>query len=151
MAELVNIAEIMSIMPHRYPFLLIDRVKDIKAGESCTGIKNVTIDEPFFQGHFPDSPVMPGVLIIEAMAQTSALLIYESFFKDTKDKGVLLMSIEGAKFRKPVIPGDQMLLYVKKEHNHSNVWKFKAEARVDDKLVAEATFCAMITDKKKGQ
>ncbi len=142
---LIEIGEIMKMIPHRYPFLLIDRVRDIVAGESAVGIKNVTINEPFFAGHFPGHPIMPGVLIIEAMAQTSAVLVVDSM-ESKDDHLVYFMTIDQARFRKPVMPGDQLELTVTKQRSRGNVWKFKGEARVDGKLMAEAIFSAMIVD-----
>ncbi len=144
---MINIEEIMNKIPHRYPFLLIDRVIDIVPDQSATGIKNVTINEPHFAGHFPSKPVMPGVLIIEAMAQTSAILVFETIKDLENGKLVYFMSIEEAKFRKIVSPGDQLFLHVTKLRNRSNVWKFTAEAKVDGAVVAEAIFSAMIVDK----
>jgi 3-hydroxyacyl-[acyl-carrier-protein] dehydratase len=142
----VDIEKIMNLIPHRYPLLLVDRVFDIIPEQSATGLKNVTFNEPHFMGHFPSKPIMPGVLIIEAMAQTSAVLVNISM-EDTENKLVYFMSIEEAKFRKPVVPGDTMLIYVNKERNRSNIWKFKAIAKVEGNIVAEATFTAMIVDK----
>jgi 3-hydroxyacyl-[acyl-carrier-protein] dehydratase len=142
----VDIEKIMNLIPHRYPLLLVDRVFDIIPEQSATGLKNVTFNEPHFMGHFPSKPIMPGVLIIEAMAQTSAVLVNISI-EDTENKLVYFMSIEEAKFRKPVVPGDTMLIYVNKERNRSNIWKFKAIAKVEGNIVAEATFTAMIVDK----
>lgn len=143
----IDIARIMHAIPHRYPFLLIDRVVDVVHNESAIGIKNVSVNEPFFQGHFPDHPVMPGVLIIESMAQTSAVLVVETLGPDAAGKVVYFMSIEGAKFRRPVVPGDQLRFHVVKERNRGNVWKFHAVARVDGVAVAEATYAAMIMDR----
>ena len=142
-----DIAKIMHAIPHRYPFLLVDRVVDLVKNESCTGIKNVTINENFFQGHFPTMPVMPGVLIIECMAQTAAVLVVETLGPDWAGKLVYFMTVDNAKFRKPVVPGDQMRVYVKKERQRGNIWKFSAEAKVDGKVVAEATYAAMILDR----
>jgi 3-hydroxyacyl-[acyl-carrier-protein] dehydratase len=142
-----DIAKIMHAIPHRYPFLLVDRVVDMVKNESCVGIKNVTINENFFQGHFPTMPVMPGVLIIECMAQTAAVLVVETLGPDSAGKLVYFMTIDNAKFRKPVVPGDQMRVYVKKERQRGNIWKFSAEAKVDGKVVAEATYAAMILDR----
>ena len=133
----VGISGIMERIPHRYPFLLIDRVIDIHPGESAIGIKNVTVNENFFQGHFPEHPIMPGVLIVEAMAQTAAIV----------DKLVYFMSIDNARFRKPVLPGHTLHLHVTKEHGRGKVWRFKGEAKADGVLMAEATFTAMIMDK----
>ncbi len=144
---MINIEEIMTKIPHRYPFLLIDRVIDIVPDQSATGIKNVTINEPHFTGHFPSKPIMPGVLIIESMAQTSAVLVCETLKGQADNKLVYFMSIEEAKFRKIVSPGDQLFLHVKKLRSRANVWKFTAEAKVDGAVVAEAIFSAMIADK----
>lgn len=138
---------LMEVLPHRYPFLMIDRLVDIIANVSATGIKNVTVNEPYFQGHFPGQPVMPGVLIIEAMAQTSAALVVHSMGPHAEGKLVYFMSIESARFRKPVVPGDRLNVHVTKERSRGNVWKFSAEAKVDDVVVAEATYAAMILDK----
>jgi len=143
--DTVEITEIMEMIPHRYPFLLIDRVQDIVLGESAVGIKNVTINEPFFQGHFPGHPIMPGVLIIEAMAQTSGVLVVKSTGKQ-ENRTVYFMTVDQARFRKPVLPGDQLELRVFKERSHGNVWKFKGEAHVDGTLKAEAVFSAMIVE-----
>ena len=143
----IDIARIMRLIPHRYPFLLIDRVVDVVLGERATGIKNVTINENFFQGHFPHHPVMPGVLIIESMAQTAAVFVVETLGPEAHGKVVYFMSIEGAKFRRPVVPGDQLRIEVTKEHARRNVWKVHAVARVDSAAVAEATYTAMILDK----
>ncbi|MBR0658784.1 3-hydroxyacyl-ACP dehydratase FabZ [Neoroseomonas oryzicola] len=143
----LQIAQIMHAIPHRYPFLLVDRVVELVKNDSCIGIKNVTINENFFQGHFPTMPVMPGVLIIECMAQTAAVLVVETLGPDWAGKLVYFMTVDQAKFRKPVVPGDQMRVHVKKERQRGNIWKFNAEAKVDGKVVAEATYAAMILDK----
>lgn len=140
----IDVNRIMQAIPHRYPFLLIDRMVEIVLGEEATGIKNVSVNEPFFQGHFPERPVMPGVLIVEAMAQTAATLVVLALGKAFEGKLVYFMTIEGAKFRRPVEPGDQLRIHVKKERHRSNVWKFRGVAKVDDVIVAEATFSAMI-------
>jgi 3-hydroxyacyl-[acyl-carrier-protein] dehydratase len=142
----IDINEIMSIIPHRYPFLLVDRVTSITLNESIVGIKNVTINEPQFTGHFPDRPVMPGVLIIEAMAQLAAVLVAKSM-KSTKDKEVFFMSIEETKFRKIVEPGDTIVMYASIIQNRGPVWKFKARSEVDGKMAAETLFTAMVKDK----
>ena len=142
----IDIARIMLAIPHRYPFLLIDRVVDLVRNKSATGVKNVTVNENFFQGHFPGHPVMPGVLIIESMAQTAAVLVVETLGPDAQGKLVYFMSIEGAKFRRPVVPGDQLRIHIVKQRNRGNVWKFHAIARVDGVAVAEATYAAMILD-----
>jgi 3-hydroxyacyl-[acyl-carrier-protein] dehydratase len=145
--HVVDIAGIMRAIPHRYPFLLIDRVVDMIKNVSAVGIKNVTINEGLFQGHFPGHPVMPGVLIIESMAQTAAVLVVETLGPDARGKVVYFMSVEGAKFRRPVVPGDQMHVHVVKQRNRGNVWKFEAVVRVDGTAVAEAVFAAMIMDR----
>ncbi|MBR7159310.1 MAG: 3-hydroxyacyl-ACP dehydratase FabZ [Alphaproteobacteria bacterium] len=144
--EIIDINQIISMIPHRYPFLLVDKITDINEGESCVGIKNVTINEPFFQGHFPGHPVMPGVLILEALAQTSAVLVVKTLGEEANGKLVYFMTIDNGKFRKPVLPGDQLKLHVVKDKTRGNVWKFDGKAMVDDKVVAEATFSAMILD-----
>ena len=147
--ERIDINEIMSIIPHRYPFLLVDRVTEIKHKESIVGIKNVTSNEPQFTGHFPTRPVMPGVLIIiEAMAQLSAVLVAKSM-ENTMDKEVFFMSIEESKFRKIVEPGDTLVMYANIIQNRGPVWKFKARAEVDGKVAAEAVFTAMVKDKSR--
>jgi 3-hydroxyacyl-[acyl-carrier-protein] dehydratase len=142
----IDILRIMEMIPHRPPFLLIDRVVDIVTGESATGIKNVTMNEPFFVGHFPQRPVMPGVLIIEAMAQTSAILVVHTLGKESEGKLVYFMSIEECKFRKPVMPGDTLHIKVVKVQSRRNVWKFNCEAQVGGQKVAEAVIAAMILD-----
>ena len=145
--SVVDIAQIMHAIPHRYPFLMIDRVVDVVSNQSAVGIKNVSANESFFAGHFPNHPVMPGVLIIESMAQTAAVLVVETLGPEAAGKVVYFMSIEGAKFRRPVVPGDQLRIHVTKERNRGNVWKFHAVARVDQISVAEATYAAMIMDR----
>jgi 3-hydroxyacyl-[acyl-carrier-protein] dehydratase len=140
----LNVHDIMALLPHRYPFLMIDRVEDIVLGESATGIKNVTINEPFFQGHFPDQAVMPGVLLVEAMAQTAAALVMYTLGKEAHGKLVYFMTIDEARFRKPVVPGDTVRIQVTRIQNRRSVWKFKGEALVGDTLVANASYSAMI-------
>ena len=142
-----GIAQIMRAIPHRFPFLMIDRVIDIIPGHSATGLKNVSINEQFFQGHFPSEPVMPGVLIVESMAQTAAVLVVATLGPASEGKLVYFMSVEGAKFRRPVIPGDQVRVHVTKVQSRMNVWKFSAQAKVDGQVVAEATYAAMIRDR----
>ncbi len=142
----VDIERIMEMNPHRYPFLMIDRVVDIVSGVSGTGIKNVTINEPYFAGHFPGHPVMPGVLIIEAMAQTAAVLVVQAMGPDAEGKLVYFMSVDNARFRKPVGPGDTLHVHVAKRRQRGMVWKFEAKAKVDGVLVAEAIYTAMIVD-----
>jgi 3-hydroxyacyl-[acyl-carrier-protein] dehydratase len=145
--EVVDIRRIMHAIPHRYPFLMIDRAVEVVRDRSAIGIKNVSVNESFFQGHFPNHPVMPGVLIIECMAQTAAVLVVETLGPESAGKVVYFMSIEAAKFRRPVVPGDQLRIHVEKERNRGNVWKFHAVARVDGVSVAEATYAAMIMDR----
>ncbi len=145
--ELIDIHRIMHDIPHRYPFLLLDRVVDVVLDVSAIGVKNVSVNEAFFAGHFPNHPVMPGVLIIESMAQTAAVLVVETLGPDAAGKVVYFMSIENAKFRRPVVPGDQLRIHVVKERKRGNVWKFHAIARVDGVSVAEATYAAMIMDR----
>ena len=145
--EQIDIQRIMHDIPHRYPFLMLDRVVDVVTNQSAIGVKNVSVNEPFFAGHFPNHPVMPGVLIIESMAQTAAVLVVETLGPDAAGKVVYFMSIEGAKFRRPVVPGDQLRIHVTKERNRGNVWKFNAVAKVDGHAVAEATYAAMIMDR----
>jgi len=140
----IDIGRVMEMIPHRYPMLMIDKVVDVVANASATGIKNVSINEPYFQGHFPARPVMPGVLIIEAMAQTAAVLVVHSLGPSAEGKLVYFMSVDDARFRKPVVPGDTVHIHVQKERQRGPVWKFKARALVKDTLVAEATYAAMI-------
>ena len=143
----VDIAGIMHAIPHRYPFLMLDRVTDLHVNRSAIGIKNVSVNENFFQGHFPGHPVMPGVLIIESMAQTAAVLVVATLGPESAGKVVYFMTIESAKFRRPVVPGDQLRIEVVKVRNRGAVWKFRAVARVDGASVAEATYAAMIMDR----
>ena len=141
----IEINEIMAMIPHRYPFLFIDKVTEIVPDCTAIGIKNVSMNEPFFQGHFPGHPIMPGVLIIEAMAQTSAILVIETTGK-RNGAVVYFMTIEQARFRQPVFPGDQLKLHVEKKRSRGNVWKFSGRATVEGKLMAEAVYSAMIVD-----
>ncbi len=152
--DALDVNGIMARIPHRYPMLLIDRVIDIVPSESCTGIKNVTVNEPFFQGHFPAHPIMPGVLIIEAMAQTSATLVVASLDDVSCDTHIVyFMTIESARFRHPVTPGDTLHIKVQKDRTRGSVWKFRGEAYVGDKLCAEAVYTAMLVprDEVKGE
>ena len=144
--EDIDINRIKELIPHRYPMLLIDKLCDIELGESAIGKKAVTINEPFFQGHFPEKPVMPGVLIVESMAQTAAALVMLSLGEEAEGRLVYFMSIDSAKFRKPVEPGDMLELHVKKEQNRRSIWRFSAQGKVDGNLAAEATFTAMIAN-----
>ena len=142
----LEIHEIKRLIPHRYPFLLIDCVKSIKEGESAEGIKNVTINEPFFQGHFPSEPIMPGVLIVEALAQTAAVLVAKTLKTIDTGKLVYFMSMNNTKFRKIVIPGNTLRLFVKVIKSRRNIWKFWGEAFVGNDIAAETEFTAMMVD-----
>ena len=142
----IDIQRVMEMIPHRYPMLMIDRMTKVIKGESAVGIKNVSINENFFQGHFPQRPVMPGVLIIEAMAQTAAVLVVHTLGPAAEGKLVYFMTVDDARFRKPVVPGDQVYIHVSKIQHRRNVWKFRGEAKVNGALCAEATFAAMILD-----
>jgi len=143
----VDIKRILEMIPHRYPMLMVDRVVAMELDHSAVGVKNVSVNEPFFQGHFPSEPVMPGVLIVEAMAQTAAVLVVATFGAESEGKLVYFMSIDGVRFRQPVVPGDRLELHVQKVQSRGNVWKFEGKAIVDGKVAAEATFAAMIRDK----
>jgi 3-hydroxyacyl-[acyl-carrier-protein] dehydratase len=145
-ASEIDVQRITEMIPHRYPFLMIDRVVDIVANERATGIKNVSINEPYFQGHFPNRPVMPGVLIIEAMAQTAAVLVVHTLGPTSEGKLVYFMSVDSARFRRPVFPGAVMQVRVTKQRHRGNVWKFEGRAEVRGQLMAEAVFAAMIMD-----
>jgi 3-hydroxyacyl-[acyl-carrier-protein] dehydratase len=142
----IDITEILSRIPHRYPFLLIDRAEDFKPSESIVGIKCVTFNEPFFQGHFPGYPVMPGVLIVEALAQTGAILMSKSLNIDIAGKVIYFMSIDGVRFRSPVRPGDVLKMHVEVTRARGDIFKFKGKAMVGDKVAAEAEFAAMSAD-----
>ena len=142
----VDSVRIMQMIPHRPPFLMIDQVRDLRAGEGAVGVKNVSMTEPHFQGHFPGAPVMPGVLIVEAMAQTAAVLVVHTLGPEAEGKLVYFMSIDNCRFRRPVFPGDQLLIEVTKQRNRGPVWKFEGIAKVDGKIVAEAVFAAMFRD-----
>ena len=141
-----NLEEIKRLIPHRYPFLLIDKVENIIIGKSALGIKNVTVNDPYFQGHFPSKPIMPGVLIIEAMAQTAAILVSKTIKIVDQDFLVYFMTINNAKFRKLVQPGDVLQLKVLVERNRGNTWKFSGNAFVEENLVTEANFTAMMIE-----
>lgn len=146
--EELRIGEILKLLPHRYPFLLVDKLKNIVPGESGIGIKNVTMNEPFFEGHFPENPVMPGVLQIEAMAQTAGIIVLTAFPEEERSgNSVYFMTVDEVKFRKPILPGDVIEFTVKKEQAVRNVFKFRGEARVDGKLVSQAIFSAMVFKK----
>ena len=146
MNKILDIEKILEMMPHRYPFLLLDRLLKVEKDEFAIGLKNVTINEPFFLGHFPKQKVMPGVLIVECMAQTSGALVVNSFGEKAKGKLVYFMSIDKARFRKLVTPGDQLIIEVKKKQARKSVWKFECNAKVDNEIVADATITAMIVD-----
>ena len=144
---MLNINEIMSILPHRFPFLMVDRILEMEPGKRIVGIKNVTINEPFFQGHFPGHPVMPGVLIIEAMAQVAGILAYLSSDEEIRNKVSYFMAIDNARFRKPVVPGDQLRLEMETTMNRRGIWGFNGKAYVQEKLVADADLKATFADK----
>ena len=142
----LDIERIRAMIPHRYPMLIIDRVVEIVPDQSAVGIKNVSVNEPYFAGHFPQRPVMPGVLIIEAMAQTAAVLVVQTLGSVAEGKLVYFMSVDNARFRRPVVPGDTLRVHVTKQRNRLSVWKFFGQAHVDGHLVAEATYTAMLMD-----
>ena len=145
----LDVEQIQKLIPHRAPILLVEKLKDIVPGESAVGIKCVSVNEPFFEGHFPQRKVMPGVLIVEALAQTAATLVINSIDRNPEDLLVYFMSIDNARFRKPVVPGDQLELQVEKVQQRGDVWKFSGKALVDGKVHAESTFTAMIVDNTK--
>ncbi len=142
---MIDINEILTILPHRYPFLLVDKIVEMEEGERAKGIKNVTVNEPFFQGHFPGHPVMPGVLIVEAMAQVGGILAFKS--ANVEDQVLYFMGIDDARFRKPVLPGDRLELTVEVLRRRGKVWSLKGEAFVDGALVAEAKLLATIMER----
>jgi len=148
---LYNVVDIQNILPHRYPFLLVDRITELTPGEYIEGYKNVSISEPVFQGHFPDHPIYPGVMIIEGMAQAGGVLAFKSMDEESQDevsdKVVYFMSIDKAKFRSPVTPGDQLVYKIDVLKHKGPVWQLDAKAYVDDKIVAQAELKAMIVDK----
>ncbi|MGH7002464.1 MAG: 3-hydroxyacyl-ACP dehydratase FabZ [Alphaproteobacteria bacterium] len=143
-----DIARVMALLPHRYPFLMVDRMVEMVPGERAVGLKNVTVNEPHFQGHFPGEPIMPGVLLIEAMAQTAGALVVDTLGEAMQGKLVYFMSIEDARFRYPVRPGDQVMIHVEKVHARKLAWKFRGECRVEARVVADAVFSAMIVDRR---
>ncbi len=148
--EAVDINEILRLLPHRYPFLLVDRIIEIDGDRSAIGIKNVTFNEPHFLGHFPSTPVMPGVLIIEAMAQTAGVIAIRNAPGDAPSL-VYFMTIDNAKFRKPVVPGDRLEIHVRKVKQRGAIWRFACEAKVDGAKVAEAEISAMVAPRDTGQ
>jgi len=141
---MIEIKEIMNILPHAYPFLLVDRIVEVEAGKRIVGIKNVTYNEPFFPGHFPNRPIMPGVLIVEAMAQTAGVLVFKSMPEEELKKPVYFLGIDHVRFRKPVTPGDQLRLELEITRHRQSIWGFKGKAFVEGKLVAEADLLAML-------
>ena len=143
---MMDIKDIQGLLPHRYPFLMVDRILEMEPEKKAVGIKNVTVNEPFFIGHFPGNPIMPGVLIVEALAQVAGIMAFRS---GVQGNTVYFMSIEKAKFRKPVVPGDQLRLEVTILHQRGNVWKFSGNATVQEKLVAEADFTAMVLNSEE--
>lgn len=145
----MDIMTLMKLLPHRYPFLLVDKIVDIDGDNSAVGIKNVTVNEPHFQGHFPEQPVMPGVLIVEAMAQTAGAICIHN--RNDKPSLVYFMTIDEAKFRKPVVPGDRLEIHVRKVKNRGNIWRFACEAIVDGGKVAEAQISAMLVPAEEAQ
>ena len=145
---MIPIEEIMKILPHAFPFLLVDRIVEIEPGKRIVGIKNVTYNEPFFPGHFPGRPIMPGVLIVEAMAQTAGVLAFKSMPVEQQGKPVYFLGIDNVRFRKPVVPGDQLHLELEISKHRQAIWGFKGKASVDGKLVAEAELLAMLGDEK---
>ncbi len=144
--DAIGIREVLAALPHRYPFLLVDRVKDIRGDESGIGIKNVTINEPHFLGHFPNNPVMPGVLVLEGMAQTAGVLCIRSMPEKASPSLVYFMTIDKAKFRKPVLPGDVLEYHMTRIARRRNMWWYRGEGKVDGQIVAEAELGAMIVD-----
>lgn len=145
MSAIIDINEIKKYIPHRYPFLLVDRITELEIGKRVVGLKNVTVNEPFFPGHFPHNPVMPGVLIIEAMAQTAAVLAFKTDGSvPDDDSTVYFASVDNVRFKRPVVPGDQLVMEAEIVRKMRNIWKFKAVARVDGELATEAEFMCAI-------
>ena len=145
---MIEINEIMKMLPHAYPFLLVDRVLEFEPEKRIVGIKNVTYNEPFFPGHFPGHPIMPGVLIVEAMAQTAGVLVFKSLPEEKPGQPVYFLGIDNVRFRKPVTPGDQLRLEVEITKHRQSIWGFKGKALVEGKLVAEAELLAMMGEEK---
>jgi 3-hydroxyacyl-[acyl-carrier-protein] dehydratase len=146
---MIDIREIMSFLPHGYPFLLIDRILEIEPGKRIVGIKNVTYNEPYFPGHFPGRPIMPGVLIVEAMAQTAGVLAFKSIPEEGQRRPVLFLGLDNVRFRKPVVPGDQLRMELEITRHRQAIWGFKGKAFVEDQLVAEADLLAMLGEEEK--
>lgn len=146
---MIDIREIMSFLPHGYPFLLVDRILEIDPGKRIVGIKNVTYNEPFFPGHFPGRPIMPGVLIVEAMAQTAGVLAFKSMPEEGQRRPVLFLGLDNVRFRKPVVPGDQLRMEIEITRHRQAIWGFKGKAFVDNQLVAEADLLAMLGEEEK--
>lgn len=147
--DTLDIHAVKRMLPHRYPLLLVDRARDLRVGESIVGIKNVTANEPYFEGHFPDRPIMPGVLVVEAMAQTSALLVGRTLDLSPENADIYFLSVERAKFRQPIEPGDQVELHVRKLNARQRVWRLSGKALVEGKRVAEAEFTVMYAPKPR--
>ncbi len=147
MSNILDIKEVVSYLPHRYPFLMVDRVLEVVSGEKITALKNVTINEPFFQGHFPGAPIMPGVLIVEGMAQAGGILYFEALPPERKGSLMYFMGIDSVKFRKPVTPGDQLIFVVEMLKQRKNAVKMKGTAFVNEEVVAQAEFLATVGDK----
>ena len=145
---MIEIKEIMTILPHAYPFLLVDRIVEMELGKRIVGIKNVTFNEPFFQGHFPNRPIMPGVLIVEAMAQTAGVLALKSMPEGSQKKPIYFLGMDNVRFRKPVIPGDQLRFELEITRHRQSIWGFKGKAFVDGTLVAEADLLAMLGERE---
>jgi len=145
---MIEIKEIMAMLPHAYPFLLVDRIVEIEPGKRAVGIKNVTYNEPFFPGHFPGRPIMPGVLIVEAMAQTAGVLVFNSLPEEERKKLVFFLGMDNVRFRKPVIPGDQLRMELEITRHRQSIWRFKGKALVDGNVVAEGDLLAMIGEEK---
>jgi len=145
---MIEIKEIMQILPHAYPFLLVDRIIEVEPGKRIVGIKNVTYNEPFFPGHFPGRPIMPGVLIIEAMAQTAGILVSNSLPQKQYKTPVYFLGVDNVRFRKPVVPGDQLRLELEITKHRQSIWGFKGKALVEGKLVAEGELLAMLGEEK---
>lgn len=141
-----DVNQVMQMIPHRFPLLMLDRIVSLDQGKNAVGLKNFTINEHFFVGHFPQRPVVPGVLLIEAMAQTAAVFVVRSLSNESAGKVVYLMSVDKVRFRQPVVPGDQAMIHVDLEQARRNVFKFKGHIKVDDKICAQAEFAAMVMD-----